>query len=109
VYADIEAALSTTLETSETGPDHLCCGHAGRIDFLISAGLALNRPALLGEAVSRMSSVVRRKCATGQYMLRTDLAAGWSCPVFFQGLAGVGYQLLRTAIPEKVPSALSWE
>ena len=30
-------------------------------------------------------------------------------PALFQGAAGIGYQLLRLAAPEKVPSLLLWE
>ena len=30
-------------------------------------------------------------------------------PGFFQGASGIGYQLLRLAYPEQLPSVLLWE
>jgi hypothetical protein len=30
-------------------------------------------------------------------------------PSFFQGLSGIGYQLLRLAAPERLPSVLAFE
>jgi lantibiotic modifying enzyme len=30
-------------------------------------------------------------------------------PGFFQGASGIGYQLLRLACPEHIPSVLLWE
>ena len=109
IRADIDAAVQVVLTTEVDGPDYLCCGTLGRAETLLSAATALDRPELAATARGRAEAVVRRAGETGKYALHETLPAGIPRPVFFQGLAGVGYQLLRLTRPLSIPSVLLWE
>ena len=103
--AEVEATVATTLAAGPQPTDFPCCGNFGRFELLLEAGLALNRPDLISTARDRAA---QRLTAT---------AAGFAWPVggdadnpgFFQGIAGIGYQLLRHCEPERLPSVLRWD
>lgn len=109
VEADIEAALRLTLNLSLEGPDHLCCGNLGRADFLLAAGERLDRPELIAAGRERVQRVARRARRSGGFTLDDALPIRVYIPGFFQGLAGVGYEMLRARHPRHVPCALLWE
>jgi lantibiotic modifying enzyme len=73
--------------------DTLCCGNMSRIDFLLSAGRALNRDELTEEALKCLCWVVARKKHYGHYILDTRVKT--MDVGLFTGLAGIGYELLR--------------
>jgi len=110
IRADIDVALETTQRYGAQGPDHLCCGTLGRAELLLTASSQLSRPDLLEIARGWASWVVNRAKRVGGYTLRLSpqLDHAYS-PGFFQGTAGVGYQLLRLAYPSQLPSVLLWE
>lgn len=106
--ADIENSL---LQTNEFvfrpySPDHLCCGFAGRADFLIEAALRLKRPELMDEARRQMSFVVNRMRRRGYYTLSGGGQSAVFTPGFFSGISGIAYTALRLANPEKLPTLL---
>ncbi len=107
IRKDIEVSLQTTKETSLQVSDHLCCGNFGRVDVLLTAAQKLSRPELQKEALQRASWVVARKNETGRFCYN------WSrtLPVYglFQGSSGIGYELLRLAYPDILPSLLLFE
>jgi type 2 lantibiotic biosynthesis protein LanM len=106
---DIDHALQTTRETPIDDADHLCCGSTGRIDFLLEAGKRLHQPKLVDEARQRGSTIVRQASKRGGFQVYAQ-APGFSASTsFFQGIAGIGYQLLRLADPGSLPCALLWE
>jgi lantibiotic modifying enzyme len=109
VGRDIEAALRTTLSIGHAEADHVCCGNLGRADVLLVAGERLGRPDLTGAAHARVQDVVRRADEAGGFSLHHSLPRRVYAPGFFMGMAGVGYQLLRTAHPRVLPSVLLWE
>jgi lantibiotic modifying enzyme len=45
----------------------------------------------------------------GEYQLFNNLSNPVFSPSFFQGTAGIGYELLRLAYPEALPSVLLLE
>jgi lantibiotic modifying enzyme len=106
IRQDIEAAITTTLNYGLSDIDHLCCGNMGRVEFLFTAGRKLNRPELVEAAMKLASSVVARAEEKGHYGYGTILDFH---PGFFQGASGIGYQLLRLAYPDQLPSVLLWE
>jgi adenylate kinase len=67
-----------------------------------------------GELVSDdvMIGIVRERLdradASGGFILNTVLPNGVHSPGFFQGTAGIGYELLRLSAPERLPSVLTW-
>ena len=87
--------------------DHLCCGNLGRTDFLLTAGLRLGRPELTRLARDRAATVLARSEARGGFAwLSGDDSVN---PGLFQGIAGIGYQLLRLAEPAAQSSVLLWD
>lgn len=106
VRSEIEAALDSMpgIETSE--PDGLCCGRMGRADFLLSAGLRLGRRSLCAAAATIGRQTLTRALREGRFATGTD--EGFR-PGLFQGVSGIGYELLRLHAPDIVPSVLLWE
>ncbi|MEI6415533.1 MAG: type 2 lanthipeptide synthetase LanM, partial [Pseudomonadota bacterium] len=109
IRQDIESALRTTTGVRDMEIDHLCCGTFGRIETMLVAADRLGRPSWLDVEHQRAAWAVRRAQRTGAYQLFPSLPMGVFNPIFHQGTAGIGYQLLRLAAPEKLPSVLLWE
>jgi len=95
-------ARKSTLEMN----DHVCCGNAGKIDFLVEASLALGRPDLLEEARRKAGAVIARKRRNGHYLLHGGDGGALFNPSFFQGISGIGYTLLRCVAPSEIQSVL---
>jgi type 2 lantibiotic biosynthesis protein LanM len=100
-------ALRTTASAPIDDLDHLCCGNFGRVDLLLTAAQNLGEPAWRDRAVELASSVIQRARTSGRYAMGTG-PWGYSAS-FHQGMAGIGYQLLRLARPTQFPSVLLWE
>ncbi|MBW4576243.1 MAG: type 2 lantipeptide synthetase LanM family protein [Aphanothece sp. CMT-3BRIN-NPC111] len=106
---DVEVALQTTQKYGLQGVDYLCCGNFGRIEVLLVAAEKLSRPQLREIAQKQAAWVVARAEKKGTYQLFPNLSNYVFSPSFFAGNAGIGYQLLRLAYPNALPSALLWE
>jgi len=109
ILTDIEVALRTTHKTGLQGTDNLCCGHLGRTEVFLVAAQKLNSPQWYQTAGELAAMVVQRATQTGKYQLFGGMPDSVFSPCFFQGSAGIGYQLLRLAYPEALPSVLLWE
>ncbi|MGD9895316.1 MAG: type 2 lanthipeptide synthetase LanM, partial [Dehalococcoidia bacterium] len=109
IRQDLESALQTTEAFGARGVDQLCCGALGRAEILLQASQRLSRPELRDAALRQAAHVVRRAERDGHYRLQADLPEGVFSPSFFQGTAGIGYELLRLAYPDRLPSPLLWE
>ncbi len=100
------AAARSTLRYGMGGNHSLCHGSMGNLETLLLASEAF-ADGQLALAVNRMASSI----------VESFGAHGWVCgnpmnvesPGLMTGLAGIGYQLLRLAEPEDVPSVLSLE
>jgi hypothetical protein len=106
--AELETAIEAT-SAAPMGSNHgLCCGDLGNLDFLLSAALATKRTALL-------NFVLRRAWAIVEAISREGVTCGVvtpekiEIPGLMKGISGVGYELLRIAHPDRVPSVLSME
>ena len=111
VRSSIEAALEATAGHGAGGhgageADCLCCGLMGRADFLLSSGLRFGRRDLCDAALAMGRATMARALAEGHYATRTD--EGFR-PGLFQGVSGIGYELLRMLTPDSAPSVLLWE
>ncbi|GET35399.1 type 2 lanthipeptide synthetase LanM family protein [Microseira wollei] len=106
IEKDIAAAIETTRQFSLGGKDYLCCGNFGRIEVLQVAAQTFSRPDLFDLANQQASLVVRRAKRRGSYHLFDKFLQGIFHPSFFQGTSGIGYQLLRLAHPNLLPSVL---
>jgi len=78
----------------------VCCGEMGRADILLEAARYLGRPELEVAARKRASCVVAGLFPAAERPF---------VPGFFQGLAGIGYGLLRLIAPDRLPSILLWD
>ncbi len=85
--------------------DHLCCGDAGRAEFLLEAERRRGR--LAGEARALLGGVLARKREAGYYRTLSYTREILD-PTFFHGVSGIGYAMLRAVEPD-LPCALLWE
>lgn len=106
VRQDLEVALQTTQKYGLQGVDDLCCGNFGRIEVLLVAAKVLGREELFKTAHHQASVAVTRSEQIGGYQLFGNLPTSVFSPSFFKGTAGIGYELLRLAYPEILPSVL---
>ena len=110
VNEEIEIALTTTAELPGNPGDHLCCGNAGRCDVLFTAGRHLGRQSAIDAAAALAIGVEDQALSRGYFQF---VSPGSEYvvfePSFFQGLSGIGYQLLRLAAPSRLPSMLAFE
>ncbi|WP_391486682.1 type 2 lanthipeptide synthetase LanM family protein [Alteromonas macleodii] len=107
IQKDLNIAIDTTLRSGMQSSDDLCCGNLGKIDFLLTAGLRLEREELAKEATVRISIIVNNFINSGNFVLRSG--GNLQNPGFFTGISGIGYQIMRTLYPNKLPSVLLWE
>ena len=109
IREDLERAVATTVRFGIRPIDHLCCGNLGRVELFLETGRRLSRPDLVQLARLQASRVVARARSSGGYLIHPLMPKGIPSPGFFQGMAGIGYALLRIARPDELPSVLLWE
>lgn len=99
--ADVAAAVALDGGARVAGKDGLCCGTMARAELRLSAGDPAAARAIAGAV---LDSANRR----GGYALAGPSGPDLFDPSFFQGLSGIGYQLLRLADPT-LPRVLTWD
>ena len=108
---DIRNAVAGVEQASSGGLDTLCCGTLGRIEFMCEAAGVLKRSDLRELAARRLTAVLQRAAATGDY--RWNAGKRQFNPGLFRGLSGIGYTLLRQASllegNTSLPNVLIWE
>lgn len=103
---DVEIALATTLAEG-FGDNHcLCHGDLGNLEPLIQARRVLGEERF-GPHVERLARFVLQSIHDDGRQFGT--AMGVESPGLMNGLAGIGYGLLRLAAPERVPAVLLLE
>jgi type 2 lantibiotic biosynthesis protein LanM len=85
--------------------DHVCCGLFGAVELLVDNFVEASSPASLTAA----RALAAKRIAN--YKFKWKVLPGQTAPIpqpgFFQGLAGIGYTLLRLGMPTRYPSILS--
>ncbi|MFM6008855.1 MAG: lanthionine synthetase LanC family protein, partial [Sphaerospermopsis kisseleviana] len=109
IREQITTALETTQKYMIWGVDSLCWGNFGRIETLLVAAQILNCPNLLTNAYQATALVLKNAHSQGRFTLCVHGSPHMINPGFFQGLSGIGYQLLRLAYSQQLPSVLLWE
>jgi type 2 lantibiotic biosynthesis protein LanM len=105
---DIDRVLRTAAKSGRFGHiDFPCCGTLGRVELFLQAARHPGREHYHVHALQLADAVVRRSIRKGAYGYGRD--SNNPPLTFHKGMAGIGYQLLRTACPELLPSILSWE
>lgn len=101
--------LSRSAEKSEGETDDLCCGRMGQVEALLYAYAKLGEERYLDAAHREAIEVVCQARRRGGYNVIAARGTDRFAPTFFQGLAGIGYTLLRMALPAELPSVLLLE
>jgi type 2 lantibiotic biosynthesis protein LanM len=106
IRSEIDAALATTLGRGFGNNHSLCHGDLGNLDTLLEASLALGEPRWRAE-VDRVAAIILESTRQNGWLCGNPL--GVESPGLMTGLAGIGYELLRLAEPDRVPSPLALE
>jgi type 2 lantibiotic biosynthesis protein LanM len=107
-HSMVETALGWCLAASQSSPDQVCGGIAGRLDFLAEAAERGYGAHLLTAARKQAGGCIVRAQRNSGFYLHPHLPAGAFLPGFYEGLAGIGYEFLRLAFPGKLSSVLLW-
>jgi type 2 lantibiotic biosynthesis protein LanM len=103
IRQEIKSALGTTLAHGFGMNHSLCHGDLGNLDVLLIASEVLDQAYYHAEVVRLtamiLESIERQGWSTG-------VPQGIETPGLMTGIAGIGYQLLRLAEPQLVPSVL---
>ena len=105
---DIDSALAIAQRSGLQTMDNLCCGNFGRIETMLVAARELGKPELATQATQQANAVLERARVARGFRLFANLPTSVHNPGFFQGTAGIGYQLLRLAQPS-LPCVLLWK
>jgi type 2 lantibiotic biosynthesis protein LanM len=103
MHQELTAALATTLRGGFSKSQNLTMGSFGSLELIFSYGLKENDPIFIDKS---------RKIAA--VLIQQIQDYGWNCglpnnlitPGLMTGVTGIGYQCLRMAAPEQVPSIL---
>lgn len=79
--------------------DHLCCGNAAIVEYYLSTG----NTAAAGGVLATMYAHRQR---FGSYRDPSGRANRSITASLFNGMSGIGYEMLRYAYPDKIPSIL---
>lgn len=104
---EIQTAVSAVLSRGLGRSHCLCHGDLGQAEFLLQAGRRLGNPDLVAKAKRIGIQVMEEKKRTGNYRLGTP--QGLPSAGMWLGEAGIGYQFLRLAHPDRIPSVMSLE
>lgn len=106
VREDVEIALRTTLARGFGRNHSLCHGDLGNLDFVLQAADVLDDANLRARALEIEATILASIDASG---FLCGVPLGVESPSLMNGLAGIGYGLLRAAHPARVPSVLVLE
>ena len=104
VRREIDAALHATLRRGFGHNHSLCHGDLGNLELLLQAGQMQEHERWHAEAY-RLASPIVESVGRGEWLCGTPL--GVDSPGLMTGLAGIGYGLLRLAMPARVPCMLT--
>ena len=102
---DLEMALETTRNTTLRA-GHLCCGMAGLDDILLEVGRRKGIASLVRQAERRAMTRVASVPGAPPVEPQIQRVAGFVSEGLMQGLAGVGYALLRLSDMAAFPCIL---
>jgi type 2 lantibiotic biosynthesis protein LanM len=103
IYQEIETAIETTCAVGFGYNQSLCHGDLGNLETLLVASQTLQTPRYY-KMVEHISAQIFDGIERCGWV--TGAPASIETPGLMTGLAGIGYQLLRLAEPERVPSVL---
>lgn len=99
---DVAAAVACNSGPWLAAKDGLCCGNMSRTELMRGAGQEDEAAAIAGRVLARTEQ-------RGYFALSGTTGADFFDPSFFQGLSGIGYQLLRLHPNAPISAALTWD
>jgi len=103
IRQEIEIALDTTLKRGFGHNQSICHGDLGNLETVLVATQVLDEPRYCTD-LKRLTALVFNGIQEHGWV--TGVPLGVETPGLMTGLAGIGYELLRLAEPERVPSVL---
>ncbi|WP_180968267.1 type 2 lanthipeptide synthetase LanM family protein [Cytobacillus massiliigabonensis] len=104
IKEEIEIAVNNLLMSGFKLEDSLCHGNMGDIEFFLTLAILFDRKEAKEHALKILHQMLQEKRTNGQFHIRHT--EGFIGIGLFTGLAGVGYEMLRMAEPDLVPSVL---
>ena len=86
--------------------NHLCCGTAGRVDYLIEKASRQQDPEAMAHSRRLLTELVLGKRQRGHYNFHAVKGKYYYNPTLFQGTTGIGYEILRLIAPDRIRSVL---
>lgn len=86
--------------------NHLCCGTAGRVDYLIEKAMRQQDPEALAHSRRLLTELILGKRQRGHYNFHAVKGKYYYNPTLFQGTTGIGYEILRLLAPDRIRSVL---
>lgn len=109
---DANAGLNQLRHSAFDGPDHLCCGQFGRILAMTDTSFRHTSSDNMTFAMERVAGLVSRsegRLGSEMFRVHPSISEVGYFPGFFQGLAGIGYALLRIERPDLLPNVLAFD
>ncbi|HEU4391192.1 MAG TPA: type 2 lanthipeptide synthetase LanM, partial [Blastocatellia bacterium] len=103
LISEIRTAVNSTFAKGFGNNHSLCHGDLGNIDLLLEAE-RLNKNLVSKTDLDRVTAVIHNSIKSNGWLCGVPL--GVETPGLLTGLAGIGYELLRLAEPDRVPSVL---
>lgn len=103
-HDELHMAIKTTLREGFGRSHCLCHGDLGNLDFLLEAAYVLNDEELLHKS-RLIGNSIRERGEENGFACGVPLSI--ETPGLMVGLAGIGYEFLRLAFPDRVPSVLT--
>ena len=108
IKTEINTAIEIIQQHKMWGVDNLFWGNYGRLELLLVASEKLEKPELKTLA-DNWAKKITAKTTSNKLKLFVDSPSEISHPGFLHGTAGIGYQLLRIAYPQLLPSILLFQ
>ena len=99
----IDDAVRFCTDHHLVGCDTYCCGNMGWADFLIEASILQSREDLMQEAKTVICSLNPK--ISGENYVLSNLKGIYDISLF-TGISGIGYEMLRTRMPDRFPSPI---
>jgi type 2 lantibiotic biosynthesis protein LanM len=106
IREEIRIALDTTLREGFGWCHSLCHGDMGNLDVFLTASYVLDDPSYKEHTQHLLAKILQSMEEQGYV---TGAPFGMEVPGLMVGIAGIGYEFLRLATPDRVPSVLTLE
>ena len=106
--SEIDSAIKTTLSHGFGNNHSLCHGDFGNLELLLQAHSILKTPKS-SHQLNLLATKILKSIAQNRWLCGDPLKIEVETPGLMTGLAGIGYELLRLAEPNRVPSVLVLE